>query len=62
MTDAAVAKLQALVRIETISDRDPSRASTPRPSTVVWSVCAAAALLAALGLLLMARPTVVRGD
>ena len=28
MTDRAVAKLQALVRIATVSDRDPSRVDT----------------------------------
>jgi len=50
----------AIALSSTGSLQDPARGHAPlRGYLVVWSVCAAAALLAALGLLLMPRPTAV---
>jgi len=63
MGGAIASAIFAIALSSTGSIKDPVKGQAPLHGyLVVWSVCAAAALLAALGLLLMPRPTAVRED
>jgi len=63
MGGAIASAVFAIALSSTGSIRDPVKGHAPLHGyLVVWSVCAVAALLAALGLLLMPRATVVRED
>ncbi len=63
MGGAIASAVFAIALSSTGSIKDPVKGHAPLHGyLVVWSVCAAAALLAALGLLLMPRATVVRED
>ncbi len=63
MGGAIASAVFAIALSSTGSLEDPVRGHAPLHGyLVVWSVCAAAALLAALGLLVMPRATVVRED
>jgi MFS family permease len=63
MGGAIASAIFAIALSGTGSIKDPVKGQAPLHGyLVVWSVCAAAALLAALGLLLMPRPTAVRED
>ena len=63
MGGAIASAVFAIALSSTGSLEDPVKGHAPLHGyLVVWSVCAAAALLAALGLLLMPRASVVRED
>ena len=63
MGGAIASAVFAIALSSTGSIKDPVKGHAPLHGyLVVWSVCAAAALLAALGLLLMPRATAVRED
>jgi MFS family permease len=63
MGGAIASAVFAIALSNTGSIKDPVKGHAPLHGyLVVWSVCAAAALLAALGLLLMPRATAVREE